>query len=111
MRLLFIHSHVIFSPPPCLFQTSILFTPAITTGRAAQRGASCLLGTFIHSFLRNPQQWGTWSLVLQKRNLRLRAPNWQLAEGEQQMKVPVLVCLPLKTVLLRPQPTHFGEEH
>lgn len=83
----------------------------------SNNGESCpawslgLLGTFIHSFLRNPQQGGAWSLVLQKRNLRLRAPNWQLAGGEQQIKVPVLVCLPLKPLLLQPPPTHFGEEH
>lgn len=80
-------------------------------GRAAQHGASRLLDTFIHSFLRNPQQRGAWSLVLQKRNLRLRAPNWQLAGGEQQTEAPVLVCLPLKPLLLQPPPTHFGEEH
>ena len=81
MRLLYIHSHV-FSPPPCLFQPfSSLFTPAITVGRAAQHGASRLLDTFIHSSLRNPQQGGAWSFVLQKRNLRLRATNWQLMGG------------------------------
>ena len=102
MRLLYIHSHV-FSPPPCLFQPfSILFTPAITMGRAAQHGASRLLDTLSTVSYGIPSR-GEHGLLFCRRETwgsGLLTGSWWVGGGggggEQQIKVQVRVCLPPK---------------